>query len=123
MQAFWNPKQSQRLLQCWGTRMGKKATYKDAWFALHAKGEAHINAMMAWKEFELREKTNASLMSTLTKELSKQIQESRTYIKTVAEVLLLTVAKNISRRGHRETSNANNRGNFLAILDAIGYNW
>ena len=52
----------------------------------NVKGEAHINAMMAWKEFEQGEKANVSLMSTLTKEHSKQIQENCTYIKTVAEV-------------------------------------
>uniref|UniRef100_A0A3B3RJL6 DUF4371 domain-containing protein n=1 Tax=Paramormyrops kingsleyae TaxID=1676925 RepID=A0A3B3RJL6_9TELE len=67
-----------------------------------------------------REKANESLLSTLTKEHSKHIQENRSYIKTVAEVLLLTATQNISQRGHRETSDADNRGNFLAILNAIG---
>lgn len=76
--------------------------------------------MMAWKEFERGEKANESLLSTLTKEHSKHIQENRSYIKTVAEVLLLTATQNISQRGHRETSDADNRGNFLAILNAIG---
>lgn len=58
--------------------------------------------------------------SSHTKEHSKHIQENLNYIKTVAEVLLLTATQNISQRGHRETSDADNRGNFLAILDAIG---
>lgn len=77
-----------------GYKNWKKATFRDGGFAVHSKGEAHTNAMMAWKEFERGEKANAFLMSTLTKEHSKQIQENCTYIKSVAEVLLLTTIQN-----------------------------
>lgn len=102
-----------------GFKNWKKATFRDGGFTKHVKGEAHTNAMVAWKEYERGDKVSASLMSTLTKEHSKQIQENRTYIKSVAEVLLLTATQNISQRGHRETRDADNRGNFLAILDVI----
>ncbi len=34
----------------------KKAKFRDGGFALHVKGEVHLNAMIAWKEFERREK-------------------------------------------------------------------
>ena len=36
--------------------------------------------MMAWKEFEQADEANTSLLNTLTKERSKQIQENHTYI-------------------------------------------
>uniref|UniRef100_A0A6Q2XCH7 TTF-type domain-containing protein n=1 Tax=Esox lucius TaxID=8010 RepID=A0A6Q2XCH7_ESOLU len=103
-----------------GYKNWKKATFRDGGFAGHAKSEAHINAMMAWKEFERRKKTDSSLMSILNKEHKKQIEENRTYIKTVAEVLMLTATQNISQRGHRETADADNKGNFLEILNLIG---
>lgn len=103
-----------------GYKNWKKATFRDGGFAGHAKSEAHINAMMAWKEFEIRKKTDSSLMSILNKEHKKQIEENRTYIKTVAEVLMLTATQNISQRGHRETADADNKGHFLEILNLIG---
>lgn len=68
--------------------------------------------MMAWKEFEQEEKSNASLMSTLTKDHSKQVRENRTYIKTVT--LLLTATHNISQRGCWQT------WKMLTILNVLG---
>ena len=46
-------------------------------------------------------------------------KSKRKYIKTVAEVLLLMATQNIAQRGHRETEGADNRGNFLEILEMI----
>ena len=50
---------------------------------------------------------------------SKLVQENRHYIKSVAEVLLLTATKNIAQRGHRESEEVDHRGNFLAILELL----
>lgn len=102
-----------------GFKNWKKATFRDGGFCGHAKGEGHTNAMIAWKEYERADKADPLLMSTLSKEHHKQIEENRAYIKSLAEVLLLTATQNISQRGHKETVDADNRGNFLAILDMI----
>lgn len=88
---------------------------KDGGFASHAKSEAHINAMLAWKNFETEQKNKASLITKLSQEHKKQIEENRDYIKSVAEVLLLTATQNMAQRGHRETVDSGNKGNFLAI--------
>lgn len=40
-------------------------------------------------------------------------------MKTIANVLLLTATQNIAQRGHRESSDSQNKGNFLAILEEI----
>uniref|UniRef100_A0A8D3E2D0 HAT C-terminal dimerisation domain-containing protein n=1 Tax=Scophthalmus maximus TaxID=52904 RepID=A0A8D3E2D0_SCOMX len=77
--------------------------------------QGHTNAMIAWKENERADKADALLISTLTKEHHKQIEENRAYIKSLAEVLLLTATQNISQRGHREKADADNRENFLKI--------
>lgn len=94
--------------------------FKDGGFASHAKSDVHINAMLAWKNFETEQKQQESLMSKMSQEHKKQIEENRCYIKSVAEVLLLTATQNIAQRGHRETVESNNRGNFLAILELLG---
>lgn len=59
-------------------------------------------------------------MTKLSQEHTKPIQENRDYIKSVAEVLLLTATQNIALKGHRETVDSGNKGDFLAILEVLG---
>lgn len=47
------------------------------------------------------------------------MEENRTYIKTIADVLLLTATQNIAQRGHCESHDSDNKGNFLTILEEI----
>ena len=47
------------------------------------------------------------------------MDENCTYIKTIADVLLLTATQNIAQRGHRESDDSHNRGTFLTILEEI----
>ncbi len=55
----------------------------------------------------------------MNKDYQKRVKEYRDYIKTVADVLLLTATQNIPQRGHRESEKSENKGNFLAILEQI----
>ena len=75
--------------------------------------------MLAWREFEKAGQENTSLLNILSQDHSKLVQENRHYIKSVAEVLLLTATQNIAQRGHRESEEVDNRGNFLAILELL----
>ncbi|XP_041638517.1 zinc finger MYM-type protein 1 [Cheilinus undulatus] len=96
-----------------GYKNGKKAMLKDRGFASHAKCEAHINVMLAWKKqviFDVLIVTRAQ----------KKTEENRDYIKSVAEVLLSTATLNITQRGHKETVDSGNKGNFVAILEVLG---
>lgn len=90
--------------------------FKDGGVGSHAKSKAHINAMLAWNNFEKGQRENTFLMTKLSQKNTKQIQENRDYIKSGAEVLLLTETQNLAQRGHRETADSNNKGNFQAIL-------
>ena len=93
--------------------------YKDGGFKVHEKSEGHVNAMFAWGEHKKAILTDSSILDALNEAYNKKVQENRKYIKTVAEVLLLTSTQNIAQRGHRETEGADNRGNFLEILEMI----
>uniref|UniRef100_A0A3Q1H4Y5 TTF-type domain-containing protein n=1 Tax=Acanthochromis polyacanthus TaxID=80966 RepID=A0A3Q1H4Y5_9TELE len=97
----------------------KKAMYKDGGFKVHEKSEGHVNAMFAWGEHKKAILTDSSKRDALNEAYNKKVQENRKYIKTVAEVLLLTATQNIAQRGHRETEEVDNRGNFLEILEMI----
>ncbi len=102
-----------------GFRNWKKATMRDAGFSVHAKSERHKCAMIAWRDYQRAVKTDATLADLLDKEHTKQVQENRAYIKTVGEVLLLTATQNIAQRGHDESEESNNKGNFREILKTV----
>lgn len=76
--------------------------------------------MLAWTEYKRSATTSSSLLSSLGNKYDKLVKANRKYIKTVAEVLLLTATQNIAQRGHRDTDG--NKGNFLAIMELIAKN-
>ena len=47
------------------------------------------------------------------------IKKNRHYIQAVSDVLLTCCKQNIVIRGHRETDESMNRGNFLEILELL----
>lgn len=51
--------------------------------------------------------------------MKKKVEENRIYIKTVAEVVLLTAMQNLSQRGHLETDTSQNKGNFLELMELL----
>lgn len=73
--------------------------------------------MLAWTEYKRSATTSSSLLSSLGNKYDKLVKANREYIKTVAEVLLLTATQNIAQQGHRDTDG--NKGNFLAIIELI----
>lgn len=97
----------------------KKAMYKDGGFKAHEKSENHVNAMYAWSEHKKTILTDSSMLDAINTAYQKKVEENRTYIKTVAEVLLFTATQNISQRGHLETDESKNKGNFLGIMELI----
>lgn len=86
---------------------------------MHAKAEHHVNAMVAWTEYKRGVENNTSLLQAMDKQYQKKVEENRKYIKTIADVLLCTATQNIAQRGHCESENSSNKGNFLAIMELI----
>ena len=106
-----------------GFRNWKKANYSDAGFSLHAKGDFHKTAVVMWQEYKHLKRSTpnaASVLQLQSDTYAKQVAENRHYVKTVAEVLLLTATQNLAQRGHRENMAINdNPGNFKAILQLV----
>ncbi|XP_056613347.1 uncharacterized protein LOC130429020 [Triplophysa dalaica] len=97
----------------------KKALLKDSGFKLHSKADHHFNAMYAWNEYQRSVDGNSSMLDVTDEERKKKVEENCAYIKTIADVLLLTATQNIAQRGHRESDESQNKGHFLVILDEI----
>lgn len=75
--------------------------------------------MYAWTEYKRGIDSNRSILDALSEGRKQKVDENKKYIKTIAEVLLLTATQNIAQRGHRESNDSDNKGNFLAILNQI----
>lgn len=101
-----------------GFKNWKKATFKDGGLLGHAKSEVHINAMLAWAEYQKSTEGTSSLLASLNAEHNKLVRENREYIKIVGETLLLTATQNIAQRSHKE-SEGENKGNFLSIMELM----
>lgn len=86
---------------------------------MHTKSDRHKQAMIAWRDYQRAVKNNAILANVLNKEQTKQVKENRDYIRTIGKVLLLTARQNIAQRGHDESDESDNKGNFREILDTV----
>lgn len=58
-------------------------------------------------------------MDLIDQEYKRKVEENRRYIKTIAEVLLLTATQKQAQRGHQESEDSDNRGNFIETLTVI----
>ncbi|KAL7379973.1 hypothetical protein ABVT39_009419 [Epinephelus coioides] len=103
-----------------GYRNWRKATMKDSGFCSHAQSEGHVNAMFAWTKNKKIMAKNTSLFGLMDKQKKKQVVENQYYIKTLAEILVLTATENIAQRGHRESLDSEKKGVFLSMLDLLG---
>nr|XP_054594234.1 zinc finger MYM-type protein 1-like [Nothobranchius furzeri] len=97
----------------------KKATERGGGVSVRAKSERHKDSMIAWRDYQRAVKANTTLANVLDKELSKKVKENREYIRTIGEVILLTARQNIAQRGHNESEESNNKGNFREILEMV----
>lgn len=71
------------------------------------------------RDYQRAATADATLVNVLNKEHNRQIRENREYIKTIGEVLLLTATQSMAQRGHNESVDSDNKGNFMAILETI----
>ncbi|KAI6651115.1 Zinc finger MYM-type protein 1-like [Oopsacas minuta] len=103
-----------------GFRDWKHATGRDGTLHCHDKCLTHINAIASWHEYKLNERIGTSIESRINSSRSEQIRLNRHYIKSIAEVILLCSRLEIAFRGHDESENSLNKGNFFEVLQVIG---
>ena len=100
----------------------KKASYSDSGFSLHNTCDSHLNSMIFWCEYNNIKNSGAgNVMQLQNDAYAMQVIENRHYVKTIAEVLLLTATQNLAQRGHRELLNdiGKNPGNFKKLLTLV----
>ncbi|KAM4772387.1 LOW QUALITY PROTEIN: zinc finger MYM-type protein 1-like [Rhinophrynus dorsalis] len=85
----------------------------------HEKSASHKDSYVRWEDFKKSVSQDTSIMKDLTKAHTREVNENRHYIKTIAQVLLLTAKTKIAQREHRYSSDYINHGNVREILYII----
>ena len=102
-----------------GFRDWKHATGKGGMLTSHDKCSTHLAAMVAWSQYKLNTKHHTSIAERMESNRAQVISNNRHYLKALIEVILLCALQEIALRGHRESCEAPNRGNFLEILHLL----
>ena len=76
----------------------------------------HINRL---SQYKLNSKKGITIAGRLGSARSVTITQNRHYIGTIADIILLCSRQEIALRGHQESSDPMNRGNFLKTLHFI----
>ena len=76
--------------------------------------------MKAYHEYKTRLVSRSKVNSLISSECAVEIQANREYITAICDVLLLCARQNIPLRGHRESSDSINPGNFREIMALLG---
>ena len=102
-----------------GFRDWKHATGKHGALSKHGMTVSHKHAMTSWAQLKVVQTTGASIVNQLDTARLQQIKENRYYIQRIVEVLLLCARQDIPLRGHKESPDSENPGNFRAILKLV----
>lgn len=78
-----------------------------------------MEAMVSWQDFIKNKESGTSIANRLDAVRSKLITKNRQYLRAILEVLLTCSQQEIALRGHDESMNSLNRGNFLEILKLV----
>ena len=102
-----------------GFRDCKHATGTKGIHINHHNSLSHKQAVVAWQQFKTSLE-RGSVAEQLVSTRAVQIERNIHYIKSIAEVLLLCSKQEISFRGHNESVDSKNKGNFMQILGLLG---
>lgn len=101
-----------------GYNRWKKAMESNSGFTAHNNSLVHKECLVKYTEFK-RSSSVGGVENLIKNKNNELIKENRHYIKTLAEILLLTCKLEIAQRGHDESSESTNKGNFLEITQFI----
>ena len=88
-------------------------------FRRHASSEFHKTSYVHWIEGRHMKASGDSIAQQLSRQYCKDVEENRRNVKKLLEVVRLFCKQNIPFRGHDESENSTNRGNYLEILHWI----
>lgn len=86
----------------------------------HSQSERHLSSMSAWGNFKrISDNKMLSIASELCTTRSNEIIENRKHIKTLFRIASFLGRQGLSFRGHCESSESSNRGNFIELIETM----
>ena len=98
----------------WKHAPGKRGSLQK-----HDKCRSHIEVVMSWNAHIQMKSSNSSVADMMDSARAQHVAKNVHYMKTIAEVILLCSQQEIGLRGHKESEDSLNRGNFLEILKLV----
>ena len=99
-----------------GFRNWKKANRKDGRFAKHHNSQCHKISTSCSIDYLQNLHSGTSVRQMVDSNYLESVRRNRHYIRTIGEIILLTVSQNIAQRGHKESDDVLNQGNVRNIL-------
>ena len=115
---FFHPRplRSDKAFTLTGFKDWKHALGKKGILTAHSAGKAHTEAMMSWKEYQVRAKAGSSIGVQLDQMGTQVISQNRAYVAALMEAVLFSSQQGIAFRGHDESDDSLNPGNFKALM-------
>ena len=88
-------------------------------FRKHASSEFHKTSYIHWIQGQRMQTAGDSVAQQLSRQYRKEVQENRRNVRKLLEIVQLFCKQNIPFRGHNESEQSSNRGNYLEILHWI----
>lgn len=86
----------------------------------HCKSKRHLYSSMEWLTFKnMREGKIISIANVISSTRSSEVVENREHVKLLFKVSSFLGRQGLAFRGHDESSNSNNRGHFLELIETF----
>lgn len=98
-----------------GFRDWKHATGNKGSLIAHNNSFSHKQSVVAWEQYRATS-SSGTVVEQLGSNRSEMIKKNRHYFQAICDLILTCCRQDIALRGHRETNESSNRGNFLEFL-------
>lgn len=95
-------------------------SYKAKAFKKHAASENHVASIEKWTLYLDTKQNDKSVANLLEHSRLQEIKENREHVYFLLKTTLYLGKQGISFRGHDESTDSSNKGNFIELLEAFG---
>ena len=100
-------------------RRGVKRCLVAAVLKVHSVSAFHLQAMTKWVEYDKRSDKNIEIHTIINNHHKHQIELNRYYASVIVKVINFCTCQGLALRGHDESKESVNSGNFLQLYDLI----
>jgi hypothetical protein len=88
----------------------------------HEKANCHMEAFKKWKTFDLTDRVDVLFSRARREDVERhneQVRQNREMLKTISEAVLYLGKQELAFRGHDESTESLNKGNYRELLECL----